>query len=98
MPLETTPFDAADHIGSAEDAAHFLAAAFDEANAANNPGIIADALGMVARARNMTELARKTGLPRQTLYKALSADGNPELGTVVKVLGALGLRLTAVAA
>ena len=98
MSLKTMPFDAADHIKSPEDAALFLEAAFDEANDAKDPRIISDALGIVARARNMSELARDTGLTRQALYKALSADGNPELGTVVKVLGAMGLKLTAVAA
>jgi len=60
-----------------------------------DPAFIADALGVIARARGMTELARDAGLSRESLYRALRADGNPELATVMKVIRALGLRLSA---
>lgn len=62
--------------------------------AGDGPVYIAVALGNVARARGMVQLAKETGLTREGLYKALSADGNPSLGTVLKVLKALGLKLT----
>ena len=90
MTLKTLPFDAADGIKTADDVAYFLEAAFEDADAAH----IAKALGVVARAGGMTELAEKTGLSRQALYKALSANGNPSLDTVLRVMGALGLHLT----
>ena len=66
-----------------------------EALATNDPAFIADALGVVARARGMSQVARDTGLSRKSLYRALSADGNPELTTLLQVLRALGLRLSA---
>lgn len=97
MPKETAAFDAADHIRSPEDAALFLAAAFDEANDAKDPSIVTAALSAVAREGNMSALARDTELTRPALHKALNADGNPDFGTVFKVLDALWLRLTAVA-
>ncbi len=62
--------------------------------AGDDPAFIAAALGTIARAHGMMRLAKKTGLTREGLYKALSADGNPSLGTVLKVLKALGLKLT----
>jgi probable addiction module antidote protein len=66
--------------------------------AGDDPAFIAAALGDVARARGMAQLARKTGLTREGLYKALAPDGNPSLGTVLKVMKALGLKLTPKAA
>ena len=71
--------------------AAYLAAALGGGDA----GLIAAALGDIARAQGMTEIARKTGLGRESLYKALSPDGNPALGTVLKVVSALGLKLNA---
>jgi probable addiction module antidote protein len=65
----------------------------DSAFADGDAGEIADALGVVAPARGMSQLAEETGLTRQALYKALSSDGNPEFATVSKVIGALGFRL-----
>ena len=65
----------------------------DGAFADGDAGEIADALGVVARARGMSQIAEETGLTRQALYKALSSDGNPEFATVLKVIRALGLRL-----
>ena len=60
----------------------------------NNPTLMAQALGAIARARNMSQLARDTGLTREGLYKALSGDGNPSLATVMKVAHTLGLQIT----
>jgi probable addiction module antidote protein len=85
-------FDAADYLKTEEDIAAFLEAVADEEG--DDPAYLAQALGAVARARNMSQLARETGLSREGLNKALSLDGNPTLGTVMKVAKALGLRLT----
>jgi len=86
--------DAADHLESIDDMAAYLEAALDEGDAA----LFAAALGDVARAKGMSEIARGAGMGRESLYKALSPDGNPELATVLKVLRSLGLRLHATAA
>ena len=91
MPLETFPFDAADYLDSPEMIEAFLEEAFES----DDPAYIAHAFGVVARAKGMSQLAKETGLTRQTLYKALSAGGNPEFATVLKVANALGFRLTA---
>ena len=85
-------FDAADYLTSDEDAVAYLEACMEEAG--DDPSFIAAALGDVARARGMMQLAKETGLTREGLYKALSADGNPSLGTVLKVMRALGMKLT----
>ena len=89
--IRTTRFDNAALLKSPQDVAAYLEAALEDGDSR----VIAAALGNIARARGMTELARETGLGRESLYKALSADGNPELGTVLKVVRALGLRLHA---
>ena len=91
MPIKTRPFDPATYLESVESIAAYLT----EALATNDPGFIADALGVIARAKGMTQVARETGLSRESLYKTLSADGNPELSTLLRVLAAL--RLTVVA-
>ena len=89
-PRETfSRYDAADYLKSHEDVIAYLEAAMEDGDAA----VIATALGSIARARGMMHLARETGLTREGLYKALSADGNPSLGTVLKVMKALGVRL-----
>jgi probable addiction module antidote protein len=85
-------YDSADYLKSEEDMAAYLEASMEEAG--DDPAFIAAALGTIARAHGMMRLAKKTGLTREGLYKALSADGNPSLGTVLKVLKALGLKLT----
>ena len=85
-------YDSADYLKTEADIVGYLEAAVEEA--AGDPAFIAKALGTVARARNLSQLARDTGLTREGLYKALSEDGNPSLGTVMKVAHALGLRLT----
>lgn len=89
MAVETRAFDPAAYIDTPEAAEEYLIAAFET----EDPRFIAASLGVVARARGMSRLAEETGLTRATLYKALSADGNPEFGTVLKVLKALGLGL-----
>ena len=92
MPkTKTSPWDAAEHLHTQEDMVTYLEAAFEEGDAA----LIAAALGDIARAKGMTEIARRAGLGRESLYKALSPGGNPELATIMKVMEALGLRLHA---
>jgi probable addiction module antidote protein len=89
----TKKWDAAEHLKTDEDMATYLEAALEE----DDPALVAAALGDIARAKGMGELAKQTGLGRESLYKALSPQGNPELATVLKVLKALGLRLHATA-
>lgn len=89
----TTPYDTADYLKTEEDMALYLEACFEEAG--DDSAFIAKALGTIARARGMTQLAKDTGLGREGLYKALSADGNPSFATILKVINALGLRLHA---
>ena len=91
---ELTPFDPAELLDDAETIAFYL----EEAFATDDPVYIAHALGTIARAKGMTEIARKTGLSRESLYKALSKDGNPEFATVLKVLHALDLKIVTKAA
>jgi probable addiction module antidote protein len=87
----TTPWDPADHLVSSEDQAAYLEAALED----GDPKVIAAALGDIARAKGMTQIARDAGLGRESLYKALSAGGNPEFGTILRVISALGLQLHA---
>jgi probable addiction module antidote protein len=91
--LKTRPWDAAQHLKSDADMAAYLEAALED----GDPALVAAALGDIARAKGMTEIARETGLGRESLYKALSPEGNPEFATVLKVVRALGLRLHATA-
>ncbi len=88
--MELRPFDPADLIETEEDILHYLEAAME----GNDPKHIANALGVVARSKGMTEIAKKTGLGRQALYAALSETGNPTLETLTSVLSALGLELS----
>ncbi len=94
MTIKTRPFDPAEYLATPEAIAEYLAAAFET----GEPAVIADALGVAARAHGMTALARDTGLSRSSLYRALSAQGEPELSTVLKVMHALGLELAPVPA
>src|SRR5713101_9870570 len=89
--LKTTRFDAADYLDSEERQAAYVTAALETGDAA----FVRDALGIVARARGMAEIAKAADLNRESLYKALGETGNPEFGTVMRVLDALGLRLSA---
>lgn len=85
------PFDVADHLRTPADRIEYLNAWLETAPG-DAPGI-ARALGDIARAAGMTAVARDTGLSRESLYRALSADGNPSFSTVLRVANALGLRL-----
>ena len=89
--IETKPFDAAKYLKTEEQIAGFMS----EALATGDPAFIAHSLGVVARAKGMTDLARATGLSRESLYRSLSDEGHPEFDTVMKVIGALGLKLSA---
>lgn len=89
MSVKTTAWDAADHLRTPEDIAAHLEAVFDE----GDPALIAAAIGDVARSRGMTALARKSGLSRAALYRALAPAGNPTLSTLLEVIKALGLKL-----
>jgi probable addiction module antidote protein len=91
MATKTTAYDSAEYLDSDEA----IAAYVDEALGSADPAHIANALGIVARAKGMTEIARSAGVSREHLYRALKETGNPELSTVVRVLKALGLRLSA---
>lgn len=88
---KTRPWDVAEHLETEEDMAAYLEAALEEGEAA----LIAAALGDIARARGMTGIAEASGLGRESLYKALSPEGNPEFATILKVIRALGLQLHA---
>lgn len=86
-----TVWDPAEHLETEADMAAYLEAALEE----SDPALIAAALGDIARAKGMTQVAREAGLGRESLYKALSPDGNPEFATIMKVVSALGLQLHA---
>jgi probable addiction module antidote protein len=90
---KTRVWDAADHLETVEDMAAYLEAALEE----GDPALFAAALGDVARAKGMSKIASATGLGRESLYKALSPDGNPEFATVLKVLNSIGVKLHAAA-
>ena len=92
MPLKTRPYDAAATL----DGEEAIAASLTEALETNDPAPVADARGAVARARGMSGVARSAGISRASLYRALSAEDNPELGTVLRVLDLFKLRLAAV--
>lgn len=85
---EFKPFDVTEYLGTAEDRAAYLRAMWEDSS--GDPAIVATALGDVARALGMSKLARDTGVARAALYKALSARGNPELGTITKVFAHWG--------
>lgn len=92
MPkTSTTLWDPAEHLKSEEDMAAYLEAALEE----GDPNLVAAALGDIARAKGMSQVAREAGLGRESLYKALSPSGNPEFATILKVVAALGLQLHA---
>ena len=87
--IRTTSFDAAEYLDTSERQAEYITAALETGDAA----FVRDAIGIVARARGMSEIARVAGLNRESLYKALGETGNPEFGTMLNVLRALGLEL-----
>lgn len=90
--LETTKWDVTEYLDTEERIALFLEAVFEE----GDPALIAAAIGDVAKARGMSQIAREAGLSRENLYRALSESGNPEFSTILKVIKALGYDLTIV--
>ena len=87
--IKLYPWDPAEHMRSEEDMIGYLNAVLDE----DDHTVLMSAIGDVARAKGMTQVSRETGLGRESLYKSLSAQGNPEFATVQKVLKSLGLQL-----
>jgi probable addiction module antidote protein len=92
MTIKTALWDSAEYLKTDEDIQLYLDACIEEAG--DDPAYFIHALGVIARAKNMSQLARDTGLTREGLYKAFSADGNPTFSTVSKVAKALGLHIT----
>jgi probable addiction module antidote protein len=91
MSEKLTAYDPAEDLTSDQAIADFMAGAFET----NDPGFIAHALGIVARAKGMTQIASQTGLSREQLYRSFSAGGNPTLRTTLAVMKALGIELSA---
>ncbi len=89
----TSTYDVPEHLRTPEEMAAYLEASIEEAN--GDGAFIAKALGDIARAKGMSQVAGDAGLSRESLYKALSGNRNPTLGTVLRVVGALGLKLRA---
>ncbi len=87
---KTSPYDSAEYLDSNEA----IKAYMEEALETDDPVFIARALGTIARARGMSQIAKKAGLSRESLYKALSTEGNPEFGTIIRVMQALGLKFS----
>lgn len=92
MSTKLTDYDVSEHLRTTEEMAAYLEACIIESD--GDAAFVAKALGDIARAKGMTALAQETGLGRESLYKALSADGNPHLSTVLKVAKALGLQFS----
>jgi probable addiction module antidote protein len=88
--LKLRKWDSAEHLKTDEDMAAYLEACLEEAG--DDAALIAKALGNIARAKGMTQLSKDTGLGRESLYKALSGEGNPSFATILKVTHALGLK------
>lgn len=88
--VKTAKWDAAEFLDSEEKVFAYIEAAFED----GDPAVITAALGDIARARGMTQIANEAGVSRVSLYRALSAEGNPEFGTVLKVMKALGLNVS----
>ena len=92
----TTKYDVAEHLRTPEEMAAYLEACIEEAN--GDAAFIAKALGDIARAKGMSQVARDAGLSRESLYKALTGERSPGFDTILKVIGALGIKLHAEAA
>lgn len=90
MTLKTTKWDVTANLESEDKMAHYLDAVFED----GDPALIAAAIGDVARARGMTKIAKDAGVSRESLYRALSGDTRPEFATIMKVLKAMGLRMS----
>lgn len=91
--IKLSKWDSAEYLKTDEDMVLYLEACLDEAG--DDAAFIAKALGTIARAKGMTQLANETGLGRESLYKALSGEGNPSFATILKVMSALGIKLHA---
>ncbi len=91
--LETIRYDSAEYLETPEDMAAYLEACLEIAD--GDAAFIAKALGNIARAKGMTEIAREAGLSRESLYKALSGERTPSFDTILKVISALGLKIHA---
>lgn len=89
MTVKITDWDPSEYLDNEESIEAYLNAAFED----GDPRLIASAIGDVARARGMTQIARQTGLAREALYRSLSEKGNPELGTVIEVLKSLNMKV-----
>ena len=94
--LTLSKWDSAEHLKTDDDMAQYFEACLQEAG--DDAAFVAKALGNIARAKGMSQLSRDTGLGRESLYKALSGEGNPSFATILKVASALGIRLHAQAA
>jgi probable addiction module antidote protein len=90
MTLEITPWDSTDYLKTPEDIAAYMEAVLED----GDPALITKALGNIARAKGMTQVAQDAGLGRESLYKALSGEKDPRFSTVMKIIHALGLRVT----
>lgn len=90
MTVETTPWDGAEFLNTPEAVAAYLEAAFED----GDPRVVAHALGKAARAKGISQIAEETGVTRAGLHKALTADGNPRLTTLLGVLKSLGLTVS----
>jgi probable addiction module antidote protein len=93
MKAITTPYDVTEHLRTPEEMAAYLEACIEAAD--GDAAFIAKALGDIARAQGMTQVARDSGLSRESLYKALSGERSPSFDTILKVVAALGLKLSA---
>jgi probable addiction module antidote protein len=93
MTIKLNNWDTTKYLKTEDDIAEYFAACMEDAG--DDANFIAHALGDIARARGMTQLAKDTGLGRESLYKALSGEGNPSFATILKVVHALGLKLSA---
>jgi len=91
MAEKFTKYDPADSLETEEAVAIFMSDAFET----NDPAYIAQAFGVVARAKGMTQIAKKTGITREQLYRSFSSKGNPTLRSALKVMGALGIQMAA---
>lgn len=91
MPTKIKKWDSAKYLESEEDIQSYLDAVLEEGG--DDPAYVVHALGVIARAKNMSQLARDTGLSREGIYKALSEEGNPTFATVAKIAKALGLHI-----
>lgn len=92
MATKIQNYDVADHLRTSEEMAAYLEACIAESD--GDASFVAKALGDIARAKGMSEIARETGLGRESLYKALSAEGNPQFDTILRVAKALGLEIS----